>query len=183
MILNRKGSVRLAALIDAGKFVDRPWSFSAKDSNEMLGDPPAWVDYAGWFLGIDSSADKETKAAYSYPYGKAGKVYLSALRAIASRAAQAGDGAIADFASKQLQKANAMIKEKAQASGAHELTLVASATIEAAAAGADGKKRPGTFSATAYTGGSMKLKGWQFPVVVDLESRPHRSRAAGISGT
>lgn len=50
------------------------------------------------------------------------------------------------------------------------IELVAAVNITAAAAGDDGKpKGPARFDMVAYTGGAMRLKGWQFPVVVDLE--------------
>jgi hypothetical protein len=114
--LNRKALERLKALVRAGKYVDKAWSFTAKDSNALLGDPPNWTDFSEWFLGFDSSADSETKAAYAYPFGKGGDVYLSALRAIASRAAQQGASDIADEASKQLEAAKTKDDDKVKAS-------------------------------------------------------------------
>src|SRR5690348_9656777 len=97
--LNHQALERLKALVRAGRYVDKAWSFSAADSNALLGDPPNWTDFKLWFLGFDSTVDKETKSAYAYPFGKGGSVYLSALRAIASRAAQQGAADIADAAS------------------------------------------------------------------------------------
>ena len=96
--LNRKAQERLKALVRAEKYVDQAWAFSAADSNAMLGDPPNWTEYANWFLGIDETQPEGTKERYAYPYGKADKVYLSTLRAIASRASAEGSRDVANIA-------------------------------------------------------------------------------------
>lgn len=44
----------------------------------------------------------------------------------------------------------------------------APAEIQAGEQGEDGKKMPAKFSATFYTGGAMRLNGWDLPVAVDL---------------
>jgi len=66
-------------------------------------------------------------------------------------------------------------------------------TIEAAAAGGDGRPTLPRFTMVAYTGGPMKIAGWRFPVVVDLaglaipsQSRPVRfghDAASGVGHT
>lgn len=72
-----ESSVRkLRELIKAGE-VDRNSKWT----------PPAEVDKK-WFLIENENEPEDSKARYSYPYGKDGKVYRSALRSIASRAAQ-----------------------------------------------------------------------------------------------
>jgi len=88
--LNSKGLAHAKALIRAGK-VDSTssWSFSAADGNKILGDND-WSEYRKWFLGIDPTKDSETRQYYKYPFGKNGKVYRSAVRAIRTRAAQQG---------------------------------------------------------------------------------------------
>ena len=73
--LNHQSYERLLSLVRSGKYVDKPWSFSADDSNKLLGDDN-WVEYEKWFLGVDNTADKKTKAAYGYPFGKGDDVYL-----------------------------------------------------------------------------------------------------------
>src|SRR5437879_537530 len=113
--LNRKAQERLKALVRAEKYVDQTWAFSAADSNAMLGDPPNWTEYANWFLGIDETQPEGTKERYAYPYGKADKVYLSTLRAIASRASAEGSRDVADAASAALSDANQQVQQKAQA--------------------------------------------------------------------
>lgn len=76
------------------------WSFSASDGNNLLGENgDNWTEYALWHMVEDTSAETETKARYKYPYGKNGKVYRSALRAIASRAGQQGLDDLSNLAS------------------------------------------------------------------------------------
>lgn len=170
--LNQRALEALKALVRAGKYVDRAWSFSAKDSNALLGEPPNWTVYQQWFLGVDGSAAEKTKAKYAYPFGKGGVLYLSALREIVSRAAQQGDNDIARAASEALSVAEAREADRAQASAVdsdRELELVAPVSI-AAAAGDDGQPAGlPKFEMTAYTGGPMRLRGWIHPVVVDLK--------------
>lgn len=98
--LNGKGKTHATSLVDSGKVDETSdWSFSAEDSDKLLGDPPDWSAYSQMFLGKDSEADAETKAAWKYPFGKDGQVYRSALRAIASRASQQNETEISDAAS------------------------------------------------------------------------------------
>jgi ATP-dependent protease ClpP protease subunit len=98
------GRSHARGLIRAGKVnEDSSWSFSAEDGNAILGDPPDWTRYASWHLGYDADADRDTKAAWKYPFGKGGSVYRSGLRAIASRASQQGDTEIANAASAMIR--------------------------------------------------------------------------------
>lgn len=175
--LNRTAIVRLNALVAQGKFVDKAWSFTAADSNTLLGDDN-WTDFGNWFLATDDQQPSTSKAHYSYPFGKGGQVNLSALRAIVTRASQQGARDVADAASAALAQANARKKDQASASSDRnnlQLRFNADVNITAAADASDGKAAgPARFDMIAYTGGAMKLKGWQYPVVVDLE---------GIEGT
>jgi len=76
------------------------WSFSAADENKLLGaDGEDWNNFASWHMVENTNAEENTKARYKYPYGKNGKVYRSALRAIASRAGQQGFSELSDLAS------------------------------------------------------------------------------------
>ena len=102
--LNGVGKSHAIALVNSGK-VDKEssWSMSADDENKLLGDND-WAAYSKWFLGIDASADKETKARYKYPFGKGGKVYRSALIAIKQRGAQQGADSLVAVASSLLEK-------------------------------------------------------------------------------
>lgn len=102
--LNSPGLAHARALITSGA-VDQTsaWSFSAADGNALLGDPPDWAAYAKWFMGHDTAADPKRKDAWKYPFGKNGKVYRSALSAIASRASAQGETAISNDASACLE--------------------------------------------------------------------------------
>lgn len=77
-------------LIRNGNFDDSSrWEFSSSDGNKSLGpNGDDWSNFALWHLWEDTESSPQTKDRYKYPYGKNGKVYRSALRAIASRSAQ-----------------------------------------------------------------------------------------------
>lgn len=100
-----KAEANARRLIKKGEYDSAsPWSFSATDGNKLLGeDKDDWDNYALWHLYEDPSAEEETKSRYKYPYGKNGKVFRSALRAIASRAAQQGLNDLSELASDLLQ--------------------------------------------------------------------------------
>lgn len=94
----------LKRLIESGK-VDKtsPWSFTAADGDKLLGENgDDWDTYSLWHLYENEDEAENTKARYSYPYGKGGKVYRSALRSIASRAAQQGLDDLSNLASEML---------------------------------------------------------------------------------
>lgn len=93
------------SLINSGKNDSTSsWSFSAADGDKLLGaNGDDWENYEKWFLVQDTSATEGTKERYKYPYGKNGKVYRSALRAIASRAATAGLQDVSDTASELIK--------------------------------------------------------------------------------
>lgn len=115
VILNSKGLAHARALLAAGKVDETSdWSFSAADGNSLLGDPADWGAYSKWFFGHDPSANAETKDAWSYPFGKDGKVYRSALRAIASRASAAGAEAISAAASALIKDLDAKSPKSAR---------------------------------------------------------------------
>jgi len=110
--LVKKSEKFARSLIHQGKINDSSsWSFSAADGNKLLGDGN-WENYAKWHLGKDTDANKETKAYYKYPFGKNGKVYMSALRAIRTRAAQAGATTIFDAAGRLLNAAKAKLDKR-----------------------------------------------------------------------
>lgn len=153
------------AMIMAGDYTSDAWSFDADDSNALLG-ANNWTDYSKWFLGIDYN-NRQTKDGYAYPYGKAGKVYLGALRDIVKQAKKAGEQNIADSAQNLLDIANDLNADAAKATrGDKDVALVGTATIKASAATAG--PRLATFEMLAYTGGELCLDGFNYPVVVDL---------------
>lgn len=98
--LNGMGVAHAHGLIAAGHYDDTAsWSFTADDGNALLGaSGDDWANYAAFHLGVDGDAATDTKARWDYPYGKGGKVYGAALRAIRSRAAQQNETAIYDAA-------------------------------------------------------------------------------------
>lgn len=86
-------------LIRGGNFDENAaWSWDPEDQNHLLGDPPNWDRYGQWHLGRDPQAAAETKAKYKYPYGKDGKVYRAAVRAIRTRSSQQGEDSISTAA-------------------------------------------------------------------------------------
>lgn len=106
--LYASGLAHARALIAAGKVDESAdWSFSADDGNALLGDPPNWPAYGRWFLGHDPAVSQDTKAAFAYPFGRAGKLYRSALRAIASRASANNEAAISTAASDLIKELDA----------------------------------------------------------------------------
>lgn len=106
--LNSSGAAHARSLVASGKVnSSASWSFSAADGNKLLGDPPDWTRYGLWHMGVNPAQPEKTKARYSYPYGKNGVVYRSALRAIASRGSQQGDQAISSAASALLKSLDA----------------------------------------------------------------------------
>lgn len=95
MKLNSSGTSHARSLIRQDKIDhESSWEFSAGDGNKILGDPPDWKEYASWHLGKRPDENPETKEAWAYPFGKNGKIYHSAVRAIRTRAAQQGEDEI-----------------------------------------------------------------------------------------
>lgn len=126
--LNHGASGNARSLIDAGKYDDTSsWSFSAEDGDKLLGPGGNdWAEYRKWHLGEDDGPSDQ-KATYSYPYGKGGKVYGQALRAIRSRAAQNGATEIFDEAGTLLDLLNKKTGAKNTILGAY-YSMKASAT-------------------------------------------------------
>lgn len=110
-VINTDAVAQAKRLISAGK-VDSTsrWKPTAADENKLLGDND-WASYASWHLIEDESEPEETKARYKYLYGMNGKVYRSALRAIASRAAQQDLQELSEIASEMLKSLDAKTKE------------------------------------------------------------------------
>lgn len=104
--LNSTGASHARSLISAGDYDDTSaWSFSAEDGDKLLGpNGDDWTAYSQMHLGEDTDATDDTKARWKYPFGKDGKVYGAALRAIRSRASQQGATAIFDEAGKLLDE-------------------------------------------------------------------------------
>ncbi len=175
--LNLKSLERLRALVRAGTFVDTAWSFTPEKSNALLGDPPNWTDFQLWFLGIEQGKpdngvvatpnDTPHKDWFAFPFGDGTTANLNAIREIVRAATAAGDMDVANAAAEVLGLAAEQIIDKKTASGAacdRDISFGAPAMVKASA----GKSLP-TFTADAYTGGKMKLDGWDFPMIVDYD--------------
>ncbi len=110
--LNQKGYKNARKLIEAGRINKGSWE------KPNLSDFKNVEEYSLYCLGVDTEADPETAAAYSYPYGKKGEVYIAALRAIRSAAA-GGRGAqpnkeIFEAAGRLLDQAKSKVEQKTQ---------------------------------------------------------------------
>jgi len=87
-------ALRLArSLVRDGKVVHDErddWSGaapSAEQENAFI-DENGWTEYSHWHLGIDKSENRETKRAYSFPFGDFDKVRRSGVISAESRAGQ-----------------------------------------------------------------------------------------------
>jgi|GEM_PF-107580 len=102
--LNPSGAAFARARIAAGDYdATAAWSFTAADGDAMLGaNGDNWANYDRWHLGHDLDQAAATKARFSYPFGKGGKVYRSALTAIRQRSEAQGATDIFDDAGKLL---------------------------------------------------------------------------------
>ena len=111
--VNGSGASYASERIESGNVnTMSPWSFSAEDGNALLGpNGDDWENYGKYHLGINESADPKTKAHYSFPFGKEGKVYASGMRAVRQRASQYNHTAIFEEAGKLMEK----MKEKGYA--------------------------------------------------------------------
>ncbi|MFE1644443.1 hypothetical protein [Microbacterium sp. P01] len=91
--LNKPALAYARALIRDGDVVrdERDdWSEAAPstaDENAFI-DKNGWTEYSHWHLGIDKSANRETKGAYTFPYGDFRKVHRSGVISGESRAGQ-----------------------------------------------------------------------------------------------
>ncbi len=79
--LNNKAFENAKKLIEDGKISDEKWEAP------NLSDFKDIEEYALFHLAKDPDKDPKTASAYAYPYGKNGKVYVRALKAIRSAAA------------------------------------------------------------------------------------------------
>lgn len=110
--LNREAYNHAVQLIESGHVTDEAWE------KPRLEDFKDLEEYALYHLAVNPDADPDTAAAYGYPYGRDGKVYLAALRAIRSAAA-GGRGATAnqeifEAAGRLLDMANEGVAGKAE---------------------------------------------------------------------
>ena len=91
--LNKPALEHARALVREGSVVRDgrdDWSEAnptAEEENAFI-EKEGWTEYAHWHLGIDKTENRETKQAYSFPFGDFRKVHRSGVIAGESRAGQ-----------------------------------------------------------------------------------------------
>jgi hypothetical protein len=106
--LNKPALRHARALVRDGKIVrdgQGDWSEAqpTPDEENSFIERDGWTEYAHWHMGIDKSADRETKDAYSFPFGDFRKVHRSGVIAGEVRAAQFDHTEIRDALKKLLE--------------------------------------------------------------------------------
>ena len=106
--LNEPALRHARALIRDGKVVrdERDaWSEAAPTADEENAfiEQKGWTEYSHWHLGVDKSENRETKGAYSFPFGDFRKVHRSGVISGESRAGQYDHTEIADALKALLQ--------------------------------------------------------------------------------
>jgi hypothetical protein len=106
--LNHPAVKHARSLIREGKVVrdERDdWSEAAPDAeaeNRFI-EENGWTEYSHWHLGIDKSENRETKQAYTFPFGDFRKVHRSGVVSGESRAGQYDHDEIRDELRKLLE--------------------------------------------------------------------------------
>ncbi|PHN06568.1 hypothetical protein [Flavilitoribacter nigricans] len=93
MKTNQEAVQKARELIKSNQYVkDSDWSEaqpSPESENDFLEDHD-WTEYGGWYLGIHTDENKETKGRYGFPYGDFRRLHRSGLIAAKQRSAQQG---------------------------------------------------------------------------------------------
>jgi hypothetical protein len=106
--LNKPALRHARALVRDGKVVrdgQGDWSEAqpTPDEENSFIERDGWTEYSHWHMGIDKSADRETKEAYSFPFGDFRTVHRSGVIAGEVRAAQFDHSEIRDALKKLLE--------------------------------------------------------------------------------
>lgn len=106
--LNRPALDQARSLVRDGKVVrdDRDdWSEAAPTADEenKFIDAHGWTEFSRWHLGVDKDEPRDTKKAYSFPYGDFQKVRRSGVISAESRAGQYDHTEIRDELRKLLE--------------------------------------------------------------------------------
>ena len=106
--LNKPALRHARALIRDGKIVrdgqgDWTQAQPTPDEENSFIERDGWTQYSHWHMGIDKSADRGTKDAYSFPFGDFRKVHRSGVIAGEARAAQFDHIEIRDALKKLLE--------------------------------------------------------------------------------
>ena len=99
--LNQTGIRHARSLVRDGKVVrdERDdWSEAAPTADEenAFVERAGWTEFSHWHLGVDRSENRETKQAYSFPFGDFRRVHRAGVIAGESRAGQYGHDEIRD---------------------------------------------------------------------------------------
>jgi hypothetical protein len=91
--LNHPALKHARALVREGKVVrdeHGAWSEAAPTADEENGfiERSGWTEYAHWHMGIDKGENRETKGAYSFPFGDFRKVHRAGVIAGEMRAGE-----------------------------------------------------------------------------------------------
>jgi hypothetical protein len=106
--LNKPALRQARALVREGRIVrdgqgDWREAQPTPDEENSFIEREGWTEYAHWHMGIDKSADRETKDAYSFPFGDFRKVHRSGVIAGEVRAAQFDHTDVRDALKKLLE--------------------------------------------------------------------------------
>jgi hypothetical protein len=106
--LNKPALRHARALVRDGKVVrdgQGDWAEAqpTPDEENSFVERDGWTEYSHWHMGIDKSADRETKDAYSFPFGDFRRVHRSGVIAGEVRAAQFDHTEIRDALKKLLE--------------------------------------------------------------------------------
>jgi hypothetical protein len=102
---NPKGISHANSLIASGD-INKPssWERPSVEMENAYIDENGWDEFGKWFLGVDTSMDKETKGHYGYIYTSDFKtVDREGLRAIRQRSAQNGLTSVFAAAGKMIE--------------------------------------------------------------------------------
>jgi hypothetical protein len=186
-VLNQEALDAANASIERGS-VDKttPWSMSLEKENELLGPYlDDWSRYGLAFLGNRGfPTEAGDKAFYQYGIQKLvdGEmtIFRDALPGVIETSSQTRDASICEAAEELLARIDGRPEEATEMPpmAAAPLAIKASLHIQALAAG--GPARLPTFEMIASTGKPMRLKGWRYPVVLDLKGLSIPSQARPI---
>lgn len=106
---NPAGFSHAESLVSDGKVVKpSQWNHPTVEEENAYLKANGWAEFSKWYLGIDTSMDKETKGHYGYVYTSDFKtVDREGLIAIRKRAAQHGQDKIFAEAGKLIDKIDA----------------------------------------------------------------------------
>ena len=118
-VLNRPGVSFANSLIRQGKVNRGRWSFSGADGNKLLGaNKTDFATFGRHHLGRQTDKPATVKGGFSFPFAKRvggqSQIFVAALRAIRSRAAQQNAREIFSSAGRLLNRVNQPRTQRAE---------------------------------------------------------------------